>query len=206
MINRLAKAATKHLLLAATAVAFVPTLTAPLRAQQGTYQSRQTPAITRDMRYREWELKDFEKNGKKPLTKEDQQLAWIQIREDFRQIQVSHNNLLRTVAANSVLDHKVISSAAAEINKRARRLKSNLSFPEAEPRQTTWHEGLQMRTMLSALGGLIIRFVKNPVFEDTGVVDAKDSAQAGRDLQRIIQFSDRIRRSSEEWAKSQESK
>lgn len=61
--------------------------------------------------------------------------------------------------------------------------------------------------MLSALGGLIIRFVKNPVFKDAGVVDAKDSAQAGRDLQRIIEFSDRIRRSSsEEWAKSQGSK
>lgn len=128
MINHLAKAATKHLLLAAAAVAFAPMLTAPLRAQQGTYQSRQTPAITRDMRYREWELKDFEKNGKKPLTREDQQLAWIQIREDFKQIQVSHHNLLSTVAANSAFDHKVISSAAAEINKRARRLKSNLSF------------------------------------------------------------------------------
>lgn len=198
MLNCLAKSATKPFLVIIAAAAFAPGLTVPSRAQQGTYQSRRTPAVTRDMRYSEWTLKDLERNGKKPVTKEGSELAWVQIREDFKQIQVVHNNMLRLIAENSALDHKVISAAAAEVNKRAGRLKSNLSFPLPEPRQTPPYDELRTRTMLSALGGLIIRFVRNPVFKDTEVINAEHSAQAGRDLERIVEFSDELKRRSAE--------
>jgi len=92
-----------------------------------------------------------------------------------------------------------ITCDAAEINRRASRLKENLSLPEASatsaPRAAGADNGPdQLRSLLSSLSNSINGFVENPVFESAKVIDARLSEQAGRDLRQIIELSKRIRK------------
>ena len=119
-----------------------------------------------------------------------------QIKEDFLQIQIINDDLkLQT-------DMKSVTRFAAEINRRASRLKDNLSLPEASAtpalRAASADNGPdQLRSLLSSLSNSINRFVENPVFESAKVIDARLSEQAGRDLRQIIELSKRIRKSGE---------
>ena len=120
-----------------------------------------------------------------------------QIKEDFERIQLI-NNELQASNSNAGLDHERIQEAAAEIRKRAARLKSNLfplpskeGSPQVDP-QTAAREDLKL--LLSELDKAITSFVHNPMFENTRVVNPQDSARAERELQKIIYLSVRARK------------
>ena len=66
----------------------------------------------------------MEKNGGR--TPEEQKLAWSQIREDFKRIQVIDNDLAKHRASSDTLDPKVVEKAVGEIKKCAARLQVNL--------------------------------------------------------------------------------
>ena len=134
--------------------------------QDPTVNSRRASPIARDLRYREWLLKDLEKNGKK--TPEQQQLAWRQIREDYQHIQIVSNELAEQRVSGEALNAQRVEKSAGEIYKHAVRLRANLMLPseEAVAKDKKAQSDLQMSTMLSALSGLIKRFVRNPIFAD----------------------------------------
>ena|SRR2546421_4487545 len=126
----------------------------------------------------------------------ERRIIVAQIKEDFLQIQIINDDLKLQTAMKSV------ARSAAEINRRASRLKDNLSLPEASaisaPRAAPADNSPdQLRSLLSSLRNSINGFVENPVFESAKVIDARLSAQAGRDLRQIIELSKRIRKSSE---------
>lgn len=146
------------------------------------------------MRYREWSLKDLEKNSHK--TEAEWRLAWTQIREDFERVQVQSLAARRAISAENP-DYGAIASTAAEIRKCATRLKTNLRLPEPEQRPPSTVDGLQLRTMLSALDGLVVKFVRNPIFKDTEVVDAGEAVKAVVDLERIIEVSAAAKKSAD---------
>jgi hypothetical protein len=50
---------------------------------------------------------------------------------------------------------------------------------------------------------MIMAFVRNPLFQQTNVVDAKLSARAGDELKTIIEFSGGIRKEAEKLSKLQ---
>ena len=137
----------------------------------------------------------------------DQQrrLILVQIKEDFLQIQILNDDLVRAARADS-LDLKVVAKGASEIAKRAERLRENLALPESES-ETEETPGVpgsnpetspeQLRSWLSVLSNSIKEFVENPVFEKRGVVDAKLSAKASHDLEQISEASKQAKRSSE---------
>ena len=126
----------------------------------------------------------------------ERRIIVAQIKEDFLQIQIINDDLkLQT-------DLKYVTRFAAEINRRASRLKDNLSLPEASATSAPRAAGAdndpdQLQSLLSSLSNSINGFVENPVFESAKVIDARLSEQAGRDLQQIIELSKRIRKSSE---------
>jgi hypothetical protein len=135
------------------------------------------------------------------------QAAAEHISQDFKQIQVLRNEMVRALKSESPLDYKVISDKAGEINKRANRLKSYLLPPPAksdereqkaqgEPGQT------HMKDALVALCKRIESFVDNPVFKEPGTVDVKQSAKAGGDLLSIIELSGDIRKTAEKLNKT----
>ena len=138
----------------------------------------------------------------KPVERRQPRLTFAQIREDYVRIQVVNNNLAQAASQGGALNLKFIIESASEIKKRAARLKLNLALPEPEqePKRTTVSvvaEPAQLKSSLSTLDELIIRFVRNPVFRSVNVVNAQESAKARRDLEAIIALSGQIKKSSE---------
>ena len=140
----------------------------------------------------------------------DGRLVLAQIKEDFLQVQVV-NDELRNSAQPGSLNFKVISKSAAEITRRAERLKENLMLPKVEresgpaPSKAEL-EIAQLNLSILALHKAIGNFVENPVFEKLGVVDAKLSARASRDLEQIILVSKQVKKNSEELGRDKSSR
>lgn len=152
---------------------------------------------------REVEIRRLESGlKKKPSLDTSPSPAYLQMREDFRQIQIVHNEMMAaafSVTPTDPLNHKGISKATAEINKRAVRLKSMLQLPNSQiedaQRVKEMTSDAQLKRSLLTLDNHIMKFVLNPSFSQTGVVDAQESARASHDLIRIIEFTRQIRQS-----------
>ncbi len=135
------------------------------------------------------------------------QLALAQIKEDYVQLQVVTGDLARAASQGGALDPKFVAKSASEIRKRAERLKHNLALPEPEqaaerPSAEAGDEEARLRASVSALGKLIAGFVRNPIFREVGVVDARSAATARRDLEEIIGLSGRLKKESERLSKA----
>jgi hypothetical protein len=153
---------------------------------------------------REAQLTRIEKERRRAV-KSDPQLAFTQIKDDFRRLQTVNNDVMRAVSSGRELDYKYISDSAREIKKRAARLKVNLVFPEAEGDEGAAklsEDSSGLKPSLEALDGLISSFVTNPVFKEVGVVDTKLGVKARRDLDRIIELSEKVRKSAEKMSKN----
>lgn len=121
-----------------------------------------------------------------------------QIKEDFERIQVVNSDVLQANAVNGGLDYGRVSKAAAEIKKRATRLKSSL-FPSESKEHAKQiaqqaKEQQDLKSLLTELDKAITSFVHNPMFENTRVVDPQDAMRAERDLQKIINLCARTRK------------
>jgi hypothetical protein len=164
-------------------------------AQDPTIPSRRAPAISRDMRYREWVLKELERRGRQ--TRKEEEVNWKQIRDDFRSIQLESDGL-RQAASKTPIDSKAVVDSASKINKTAVRLKSGLLLPEDEvERKATEIGDVSMQTIVSALDGTIRRFVTNPTFDEATVLDLKLAIKARHDLDRIIVLSREVKKKAE---------
>jgi hypothetical protein len=129
-------------------------------------------------------------------------LAFAQIKEDFQRLQVVNNDLAKSVLGGGQLDLKLVTKSASEIKKRAERLKLNLALPEAAeggkiPASAPPPDLEQLRTALSRLDGIVLRFANNLHAKGVGSLDAASSARMLRDLEAIVSLSERIKKSSE---------
>jgi hypothetical protein len=134
-------------------------------------------------------------------------LAFAQIREDYVRIQVINNELAQAVAAGGTLDMKLVSHSTAEIKKRADRLMLNLALPDydednARPRTAVGTEPAQLKTALGSLDEMILRLVRNPLFRNPKLVDARQSPLVRRDLKEIIELSNQLKKRSEQLSKT----
>jgi hypothetical protein len=134
--------------------------------------------------------------------KREPRLALAQIREDFLRLQVVNNDLAKAVSGGGQLDLKLVAKSTSEIKKRAERLKENLALPEAEegakaPPGQAPADLEQLRTALSRLDGIILRFVNNLHARGVGRFDAQASGRLRRDLEAIVSLSERVKKSSE---------
>ncbi len=130
-----------------------------------------------------------------PKPAKNQNLQMAQIREDFRRIQSINAERIRPAVNNNSLAYGNIAKAAAEIERRAKRLKSNLALPEssdgpipAEQSSLTYTE--QMKRLDSSISN----FVSNSIFRSTAVVDVQLAEKASRDLREIILVSSWLKR------------
>lgn len=134
---------------------------------------------------------------------QNRQTALAQMNEDFDRIQKVDRNVLSAISTSDVPDYKRISLGLAEIRKRAIRLRSNLVLPtsskdEKAQKKRDAMDTSQLQPSLLVLNDLITSFVSNPIFtsRDTNV-DSPQVARARRDLDGIIEFSEKIRKSAE---------
>lgn len=210
--NRIRPSAMGSLLIAAAALALISLSGIPVQAQArapnlqaGDPGSLGMSDRDRNLLDRETRLRMLEKQRRGPA-RSDPKLALVQIREDFRRIQVVDNEVMRAVSGNNTLDYKQIAEAAGEIKKCAARLKTNLVFPEGEKddksQQSPDPDIAGLKPSLVALDRLILSFVHNPIFKDAGVVDAKLGGKARRDLEIIIELSDKLKKSAERMRKN----
>ncbi|MCI0489267.1 MAG: hypothetical protein L0229_21960 [Blastocatellia bacterium] len=128
--------------------------------------------------------------------------AILQVKEDFRAIQIVRNEMVRNLLAAKPLDYNLISEETAEINERAVRLKMYLMPPVPEdkekiPRKQVEFTDEEMKGALVELCNLIAGFIDNPVLKNPDTVDVEQSTKAGSDLLSVIELSGSIRKSVE---------
>jgi hypothetical protein len=127
-----------------------------------------------------------------------------QTKQDFKRIQIIRNDMVDYLVAKKPLDYKLVSEQAAEINKRANRLKSFLmpSAPvekekEKDAAKQTGYDGEQIKGALVKLCNTIYNFTGNSMFKDPSTMDIQKAASAGGDLLTIIELSDNVKRSAD---------
>ncbi len=200
---------TNVLLFRAVALASLACALSPLVRGQGstTTQGRgaRTDPVQREIQ-RKFEMEIIENALRRSASRRAERyppLVLEQIREDFMRLQVVDRKLMHSISISDKLDLELVARSAAEIKKRAARLKKNLALPElnAEAGQQANAEVQlgpeRLRSLLSTLSSLIDQFVANPVFKESRLVDAQLSAKALQDIEGIIEVSDQVRRSSE---------
>ncbi|HEX7312651.1 MAG TPA: hypothetical protein VF297_01950 [Pyrinomonadaceae bacterium] len=151
---------------------------------------------------REMEFALIERYHRAGEQRREPRLAAAQIREDFVRLQVVNNDLARVVAGTGQLDFKLVAKSASEIKKRAERLKLNLILPEPDagarpPAGAAPTDPEQLRTALSRLDGIVLRFANALHAKGVKRFDAESSVRLRLDLEAIIGLSERVKKSSE---------
>jgi hypothetical protein len=169
----------------------------------------QSAQSTREARRRDMDVRprmpprDMGSVWQQPTPRPRRQLpAYQDVAEEFRQLQLRNYRLSQAAGRGASLDYALIRAEAAEVKKRASRLKAYLLLPELG-RDQKFDEGGQITSpaelmaAAASLNVLVKSFVWNPVFQRPGVVDMELSSKASHDLEGIIRLSDQIRRRAE---------
>lgn len=175
----------------------------PALPQQNSPGNKDPFSDVRERRQREAHLRSGEMVAPaKKLDTRGLEEAAKRMREDFRDIQVMRNNVVRHLRSEKPLDYKFIASETEGIHKRASRLKAHLAGESVagEKKDEVKHVELgdnQMKDALVTMCKRIDSFTENPTFKLLEVVDAEQSEKASRDLRDIIRLSREISRSAE---------
>lgn len=194
-------------------VCLITVITTPALAQSGASRpssvGRRVDELKRQGENldREALVRDLEEGPEKRSDQKRSQAITTQVKQDFARLQVVYNEIVLAMSANEALDYKFISVATAEIKKRASRLKNNLALPQPENNAASQKkEGEiddgQMKGLLLLLRRHILSFVTNPLFESSGALDIELSSNASRDLKKIVELSERIRKSADQAKKA----
>jgi hypothetical protein len=185
-------------------------LALPTKAQTGrgtapspgpkTSEALRLPSV----RERQLKMDEIEREAARPRTKEEERLALSQIAEDFKRIQILNNKMMSTTMTAATPDYENVANTTAEIRKRANRIRNNLSLPNAVSEETEKKQGHKplvdaagMKAALLSLDSSVMSFIENPIFQNPNVMDVKQAAKAGRDLETIIESSGLINKDAE---------
>jgi arsenate reductase-like glutaredoxin family protein len=160
-----------------------------------------------EMSKREWQLRNFGNQPGKPPDRRRLEALMAQTEEDFNRILILHNEIARALSSNKDLDHQFVSSASAEIRKRASSLQNNLALREPTKEQTkskpehAINDG-ELKTSLVNLCRYIKNFVTNPVIETPSTINVEQLTKARLDLESLIQLSGQIEKDADELGKT----
>ena len=155
---------------------------------------------------REWNITHIPDQVNQQFKKE-QVALFQQVNEDFTRMQMANNDVMRTVFVTKIVDYKQISNGAAEIRKRALRLRQNLVLPKVNEdadnqKYSDVSSDQQLKASLLSLDHSVMSFVTNPVFKAPNVVDPKLAESARRDLDTIIRCSESLKKTVDKLSKS----
>ena len=158
----------------------------------------------RDMNIRRLEL-EKERPAKSALEVSPETIK--QVNEDFAKIQGINAEIIQDYASGKPPNYKHISEAMMEIKKRAERLNANLLLPPGDSdnedrAKPTGIKRAEPRSPLLDLNDLIHDFVTNPIFKNVNTIDLALGAKAKRDLESIVDLSDRISKSADKLNKT----
>jgi len=152
-----------------------------------------------EMNRRELQLNGLGEDRRHANDPKRSQAMMAEVSEDFQRILTRHNEIVRAISSNQSLSYQFISDATGEIRKRSARLQSSLKLQKPEP--TTENRGtgtdlkvLEVKDELILLCKQIESFVRNPIIDKPGTVDAQQLEKARYDLQSIVEVSDAIKK------------
>ncbi|HZE70208.1 MAG TPA: hypothetical protein VE135_11870 [Pyrinomonadaceae bacterium] len=185
----------KHMFL--VTVAIIATLSFPVVAQDhgppAGGSDKNLKDNVSDLKGRSNEIERVKRDAEKPEASPAPNFS--QIKEDFERIQIINSDVLQVNASSGSPAYESISEAAAEIKKRAIRLKSNL-FPKSEKQSKENGPGIEnqdLKALLGVLDKAVADFTHSPMFQNTKVVTPQDSTNAQKDLEKVIKFSAEIK-------------
>ena len=198
MVLQRSKARVGFPVVLALAVGCSVTFPARVTAQSGDPAKARMQEMTR----RELQLNNTIGERERPSDPKRTQAMMDQVSEDFQRILTLHNEIVRTVGADKSLDYQFISDATGEIRKRSSRLQASLKLKP--PEATAGARGPELdltaaetKDELILLCKLIESFVKNPIIETPGTVDAQQLEKARRDLHNVVQVSGDLKKRAE---------
>ena len=151
----------------------------------------------RERQRREAQLRSAERI--RPAEKKDSpslETVTKRLRDDFKQIQILRNNVVRHLLAEKPLDYKFIASQTEEINKRATRLAEHLEHKADEVDKKETEQIViaddKLKNALVTMCQRIDSFTENPSFENPDVLNLVQAERARRDLQNVVQLSSAI--------------
>jgi hypothetical protein len=148
-----------------------------------------------------WTLeKEAHKTKNKSRTAAANNPAFLRFKEDFEALQLANYALADTIAASEPFDYREIGKQAAEIKKRAARIRTTLVLPEAD-KQEQPDQKPALKDAVNNLGSLVKEFISNPMFEELTVLNANHTLKARRDLDEIVRLSEHIRKTAEALSK-----
>jgi hypothetical protein len=157
------------------------------------------PNGTQDIQNREWALSNIrrEANTNTPLADRERQLFQLSLQEDFRQLQLINNSLMKRmfepVSAAEKITHKEIRSSLGDIKKLAKRLRVNLGIPETNESSEKAERSVELGPGLLMLDKAVMSFVENPLFQRPRVYDPELAMKASKDVNEIVSLSDFLR-------------
>jgi hypothetical protein len=154
-----------------------------------------------DMQSREWALTHVSDEVSKHFSPQNKP-SLPQMREDFHQLQVVNNELMKSVFVKNSIDPKRLVASITEIRKRATRLKASLTFGESESElemktnamNCAPPEKLELSPTLLLLDRAVMNFVNNPLFQQPKVLDSKLAIKAENDLDEVLRLAEVINR------------
>jgi hypothetical protein len=133
------------------------------------------------------------------------QAAIVNMKDDFKRIQVLRNDIARNLVVGKPLEYKLVAEQTAEINKRSSRLNIYMQarVPDEEKPNLAELKTEEMVGALVRLCKLIDSFTENPALKNAATLDSKEvsksrenKANADRDLLAIIKLSASIQKKS----------
>ena len=173
-------------------IAFSP----PIAGQTGGDPAK---ARMQEMTRRELQLSGPGAEARQPNDPKRSQAMMDQVSEDFQRILTLHNEIVRAIATDKDLSYHYISDATGEIRKRSARLQSSLQLQRPEPTAENQVPGAGLK-VTETKDELILpcrqieSFIKNPIIETPGTVDAQQLEKARRDLQSVVELSSDIKK------------
>ena len=156
-------------------------------------------AQMQEMTRRELQLSGLGTDRQQPNDPKRSQAMMDQVSADFQRILTLHNEIVRAIAANKSFSYEFISDAMSEIRKRSSRLQSSLKLQRPEPTEENRVAALDLEVMetkdeLILICKEIESFIRNPIIETPGTVDARQLEKARRDLDSVVQLSGYIKK------------
>jgi hypothetical protein len=141
--------------------------------------------------------RDLDPASAKAADRKRTQAAAAQVRHDFETLQAAYNRIALALSPKRAAGAPgSLTDAVAEVNKCASRLRQSLALPRPKEDVTVKAGPAHTATEdpLASLGRHLHGFLTNPLFESPGVLDVGQAERAARDLERIIELSDAIKR------------
>jgi hypothetical protein len=156
-------------------------------------------AQMQEMTRRQLQLNSLGADHRRPNDPKRSQAMMDQVGEDFQRILTLHNEIVRAISTNQSLSYQFISDAMGEIRKRSARLQSSLKLHKPEPAAENRLperdvKGTETKDDLILLCRQIESFVRNPIIDTPGTVDAQQLEKARRDLHSVVELSGEIKK------------